>query len=733
MIKEVAFQRNSHITRSLPIETLIWFSLWVSIFVSLLIMGLGVIPSIQIGLALVLYTLPFYTLLSAWSSEESNLTARLVYSLMLSTMALSFLFAFFGIAKSPLAFWALAITLNALAIMFMLKSSHRFATNKVQIFHLVRLIFSTGVFVAIASALLRITSPIAERPQAWIPDDYPLFAEWGRIISDPGLSNSVVSGLSFKYHWFTYALLGGLDRLFTDDFLIGPTQVAPVITWLFLALGAAAIISNFERPLIPALLAAAAVLFSMTIGTLANSTGGFGGITVSPSHLLSSFWLIAAVLFGYQQLKQGSTNWWGPFVSAFIGFCLMMSKVTAFVAAISILFLAAYFVFGRQKENRRRFLSGSLSAIRSTIPMLLGGTIAYVLFLRGSNSGFAIEPILLIAPGSDLTQYVIQTLPLGAYLFAQLVLVIPAIGLYVSSERRNPLVLSILIVGTLALVVAVVVQLPSSNEAWFFTGILGLILPLSSLFVWRWVQELGRSRKLSVTSWFWLGLNACLISLILIITRESSYFLLRPWAIPVVVTGLSILGALALLVIVKAMNFYQVRRLFPYVVGTVVSILFLSSITFGLGLKVTAATGSLEARDTVSQQRDLWLLGAQNTAESDSLLPESETLAVYSTAPAEETLVRWIPYFTERQIYNFRSEDYIQNVYLGETTTEMQQREMVVREYVETGSRESCERLLGDGVTQIWLTPDFSLSSGLEIPTPIHSLMSIKCELKTGP
>jgi hypothetical protein len=648
-------------------------------------------------------------------------------------MSLSFLFAFFGIAKSPFAFWAFAIALNALGILVFIKCGGKITADKVRILQLVRLISLTGILVAVASLMLRMTSPIVKLPQAWIPDDFPLFAEWGRLISDPTLSNSMVSGLSFKYHWFTYSLLGGFDRLFSEDFLIGPTQIAPVITWLFLALGAAAIVGHFERQLIPAMLAVSAVLFSMTIGTLANSTGGFGGITVSPSHLLSSFWLIAAVLFGYQHLKSGSRNWLAAFPFAFIGFSLMLSKVTAFVAAISILFLVAYFISVRQVEGRQSFLSGSFSALRFTIPLILGGLVAYILFLDGSDSGFAIEPSLLIAPESDLTQYVIQVLPLGAYLFAQLVLVLPAIFLYFSSERRNPFVLSILIVGLMALVLALVVQLPSSNEAWLFTGILGLILPLSSLFVWRWITSLSDSRSKSLTGWFWLGLTACLISLLLITTREADYFLLRPWATPVSVTSLSILSALSLLVIMKKMRIFSARRLSQYVAGTVVSALFLTSIAFGLGLKATAASNSLEARDFVSQQRDLWLLEAQKTAGSDSLLPETETLGVYSTSPAEETLVRWIPYFAKRQIYNFRSEDFIQNIYLGETTMEMQQRERAVRDYVETRSRASCEKLSHDGVTQIWLTPNFTLSSGPDIPTPIHSLISIECELKTGP
>jgi hypothetical protein len=732
MIKQRQFRGNSYLIAFLSREVLIWVSLGFSILVSLLIMGTGTLSSIQISVALILYTLPFYLLLSVWSSKDTNLVARLVYSLMLSTMLLSFLFAFFGIAKSPFAFWMFAVALNALGIIVFIKCGDRNSADEFRILQLVRLISFTGILVAVASLLLRMTSPIVERPQAWIPDDFPLFAEWGRLISDPTLSNSVVAGLSFKYHWFTYSLLGGFDRLFSEDFLVGPTQIAPVITWLFLALGAAAIVGHFERQLIPAMLAASAVLFSMTIGTLANSTGGFGGITVSPSHLLSSFWLMAAVLFGYQRLKLGSKNWLGAFLFAFIGFSLMLSKVTAFVAVISILFLASYFVSVQQVEGRRRFLSGSFSALRLTMPLLLGGLVAYILFLDGSDTGFAIEPNLLIAPESDLTQYVIQVLPLGAYLFAQLVLVVPAICLYSSSERRNPFVLSILIVGSLALVLALVVQLPSSNEAWLFAGILGLILPLSSLFVWRWITALSSSRRQSLTVWLWLGLNACLISLFLIVTREADFFLLRPWATPIAVTSLSVLSALSLLLIMKSMNIVSFKILFRYVAGTVVSTLFLTSITFGLGLKITAASDSLDARDFVSQQRDLWLLGAQETAGSDSLLPESETLAIYSTAPTEETLVRWIPYFTKRQIYNFRSEDFIQNIFIGETTMEMQQREWAVREYVETGSRTSCEKLSQDGVTQIWLTPNFTLSSGLNSPTPIHSLMTIECELETG-
>jgi hypothetical protein len=406
----------------------------------------------------------------------------------------------------------------------------------------------------------------------------------------------------------------------------------------------------------------------------------------------------------------------------------MLGKATAFVAAFSILFLIAF--LHRSVGVNQKFVPKLLSALWITSPLAVGGLLAYFLFLYGSDSGLAIEPTLIFAQDSSVATYLTQLLPLGAYFFSLLILIAPTIALLKTSERKNPLVASSLIVGILALFMAVVLQLPASNEAWLFTGTLAIILPLSALFVWRWMLTFAESRKTSVKIWIWFYSTAIFLALILVSTRESLFFLLRPWATPAMVLIIVLLSALAVYAILKIANLGSVQtlKIKTYLTAAIVSVLFLTSITFGLSLRVTGAGTALEGRNNISQQRDQWLFGAQELISTSPFLPDTKTVAIYSISDAEETLVRWIPFFAEKPIYNFRSDDFIQNIFLKPTPDEMEIREKTVREYVETRSNPACRRLEADGVRQIWLTPNFIFNEEANIPQPVHALMDVDCD-----
>jgi hypothetical protein len=135
----------------------------------------------------------------------------------------------------------------------------------------------------------------------------------------------------------------------------------------------------------------------------------------------------------------------------------------------------------------------------------------------------------------------------------------------------------------------------------------------------------------------------------------------------------------------------------------------------------------MEGRTAISAARDIWLEGAERLANSGQLEKEGSLIAVYSVGPGEETLARWIPFYTQSPVYNFRSDDFIVNIFSNSDPNAMKKREEHVRAFVENGSISSCLRLQADGVRQVWLTPNLDLN---RLGTPSnrpHTILKVDC------
>ncbi|NBY45349.1 MAG: hypothetical protein EBQ64_05180 [Acidimicrobiia bacterium] len=145
-----------------------------------------------------------------------------------------------------------------------------------------------SVFAAIAGIFM-----IASRPKIWwfmYEHDFPFFQALSRSLSDWGLRDYVLlSGTTTKYHWFTYAWIGLIDRASGAQVFFVLTKVAPAIFVLLITAVSWSFIKQFSKS-----------TFKTYIGTLlvmTASTYPLWGYGVKISFLASPSQFFATSIF----------------------------------------------------------------------------------------------------------------------------------------------------------------------------------------------------------------------------------------------------------------------------------------------------------------------------------------------------------------------------------------------------------------------------------------------------
>jgi hypothetical protein len=203
---------------------------------------------------------------------------------------------------------------------------------------------------------------IANRPKIWwfmYEHDFPFFQALSRSLSDWGLRDYVLlSGTTTKYHWFTYAWIGLVDRTSGAQVFFVLTRVAPAVFVLLITAVSWSFINRFSKS-----------TFRTYIGTLLVMTAstyplwGYGSkisFLASPSQFFAtSIFFVAAhllMLMSNNMLRIGVATI--PIVVA----STMLSKTMHGVVLISALTFAlvAQFVTNA-KISRKSALSGCLA------------------------------------------------------------------------------------------------------------------------------------------------------------------------------------------------------------------------------------------------------------------------------------------------------------------------------------------------------------------------------------
>ena len=713
----------------------------VALFLSLLVAGVPVGSSLLIVATVVVFALPWLFLQDLIGLWTKNYAARVTVAVGMGTISQALVFSFTPIVRNSGVFWAANAAIAGLWVAGRIVLKSRLATHLNTDTKLLAPILTACVSVLASAVLIRLASPISDGDLVALPGDYALFAEWGRLLSSGAGPTGIIEGFDFRYHWLVYAWLGGFDRILGQSYLFGPVLVAPALAWLGLSIGSVAIAKMLSRAAGPAVLAVLAVMFSSSVGLSPFSMAGLGGLShSSPSHVVASLWLVAGFLIAYELLSNKTSVSLRSVIFLVLGFSLMLSKATTFLTLLVSLFIVSTVL--QRRNERASYVNGATSSILATIPLLIGGTAAYFIFISGTGSGIAVDDRLIWTSDTSFSDFGVQLTPLAAYTFSVAVWVTPVFLLFRSRSRNEPVVLSAAGLSIVGIAVALILEMRGSNETWLLQGSLILILPVAAFAVARTgALTLAQCRRICLL-WVLLPVAASLIagSYALVMIRDSPRLLERPWLLPSVAIAAACLVAFFAVSMLKKYStsdgIYEHKPL--TVVAVAVSLLFLLSIAFGFTLRFH---GGLESRAQESEYAGFvngWLSSAQEQADSFQDVSGRGSVAVLSTSSGERILARWIPFLIQQPLYSMRTDDDVHLYFLpssteiGDTNDEtsdslMDQRESLISEYVLEGSLAACEQLRGDGVEFVWLTPNSDFSSETTVRDFSHSFQRLTC------
>lgn len=709
------------------LNTIALLSITITLFAGFMTVGVSPISSIQLTLALMIYSIPFFAFVSRFNLGGSDPIIRAVISFGLGSIALTLLFGFTGVAGAPIFFWILGVSLALTSLVLLQRGAQRaFTPIGISSLKILVPIGITFLLVTFSSFAQRITWPFSQGQPRWLPDDAPIFAEWGRTLALGGFNQEVIDGFILKYHWLSYSLLGGLDHLITGDYMAGSVQVAPVIAWTGLGFGALALSRLLSPSQLASSLSVISVLFASSVGILAFSMVSLGGVVVSPSHLISGFWIIVVVLISHHVLKSPSRPMTYVVLFAFLGFAVALAKFSAF--AIMVLCLFAFVLYALIRSGSPR-ISNVWSFTSVMVAFMFGGLVAYVIFISGSPVPILLEPAFAYDAESQWIPYLIQLLPMGAAFFSLVVLVLPNIAFTGSNWRRDPLYISALILSVFGLIVAVVFEMRDSAETWIFAEALAVALPVSSVLVVRQVTKVSKLFKDRKFLWMTSSVTALLLGALMLRGRENDSFLVRPWLAPTILIMISCFAALVTVFVLRSRlkRSHSGKVTALSVCSITIVTLFLTSLSFGFGLRAVSVVQAMNSSNDFNLARDSWLASAQSLVDSGEFDPNNSSIAVYSTSEGEQTLARWIPYLTGVSAYFIRDDDLLRNIYVSAEGKKMIDREKNVANFIENHSQESCLVLNDDGVRQIWVTPNSNFSESGEFLEYKHKLIDVIC------
>ena len=664
--------------------------------------GLGIVTSLHLSVMIFGLSFPLFVVIQ--SKRGIPTTVAVMLSLSATTVALALLFAFTPISKHSTLVWAILLAAIATGWYRYRTLSRTQTPSKPSPQDLMGLIVASPSLLLVCFMLHR-AFPYSRQDPVWVPDDFPFFALLAKDTSAGRPGSAFFSDLDMHYHWLSYALFGGLQRLASVDHLQGLISLAPSLSWLLLALGAIAVVQLLTRSVLAVAIAVTSTLFSQSVGVQYFVTSGLGPSVVSPSTLITSSWFVALIITLHLALRQGTVPVWFAPISLVMGFSLTLAKVsTAGMAFLGVLtmVLHAYFRGAISRRDRQRKLIQNI--FLAATPFAVGALAVTTVFIRSTSTDLGIETALLPSNLGDGYTGLVLVLPVLASVFSFAVMVLPTVAAF-RGWRGNDILLASGVLALVGLLLVLVFDFGMGNEAWFLTAGLALILPTSSVIVATTISTtLARDRAGRVLQV--AALVACLALAVFALMRfgGAQFLLVRPWLTPVALIALSVSFAS-----VWQLGLRSVSGLVPSQRASLALVyLFILSFVLGIGFRLDAAAKAPDRGGPNSpvQFRDSWVRESAQFANRISDQLESSPIAVYSQNPSDSLMTRWIPYLLDTRAYSISPLDDITDYFTP--LPEMQRRQATVRDFVFSRNAQACEDLRADGVRYIWITPDLA-------------------------
>jgi len=229
------------------------------------------------------------------------------------------------------------------------------------------------------AALIAGVIMIANRPKIWWnlnELDYPFFQGLSRSLATWGVSDYFLqSGTQTKYHWFTYAWIGLVERVATAETFFVLTIVAPVV---FVVVISGVVWSLVNRYSITRLRTFASTLVVMTASSHLLNDGGMKLVFLSsPSQVYAFAPLLVAVFIFLEQLNDAIRK--PVLILSILSITTMLSKVAhGLILVLSVSFAIFMSFVTREKVKK--------STVLSYITIIFSALLTLLLLIKGSDS-----------------------------------------------------------------------------------------------------------------------------------------------------------------------------------------------------------------------------------------------------------------------------------------------------------------------------------------------------------
>jgi hypothetical protein len=241
------------------------------------------------------------------------------------------------------------------------------------------------------AALIAGVIMIANRPKIWwflYDSDYAFLQGLSRSLADWGINDYfLLSGFQTKYHWFTYAWIGLVDRSSTAATFFVLTRIAPVV---FVVLITGVIWSIINRHSVARLRTFASTLVVMTASSYSLWQSKMVWLA-SPSQIYAFSFLLVSV-FLFTRLDDSKIRFMVPVCITIAGATVLAKTMHG---VILIVFLGSFFLFEVYLRRRDRWRISILF-----VCTILSVLAAYAFFISNSEAKNVFE----IRPGDFIWQ-----------------------------------------------------------------------------------------------------------------------------------------------------------------------------------------------------------------------------------------------------------------------------------------------------------------------------------------
>ena len=233
-------------------------------------------------------------------------------------------------------------------------------------------------FIAISfltgSALIVGIFMIISRPEIWwflYEEDLPYLQALSHSLAERGMNNGfLVSGAAVKYHWFTYAWIGLVERASNATIFVVLTKVAPLV-YVFLVTGLSwSFLERFSNNRLKTFIATLVVMNASSY-----PLWGYGAkitFLLSPSHFFATAMLFASVILIFDILRDSIRQ--PVLIILVMTAATLLSKLThgaILVSAVCFVTIAQFFLSSADSVLKSRISTACIGSALLTYFLLM--------------------------------------------------------------------------------------------------------------------------------------------------------------------------------------------------------------------------------------------------------------------------------------------------------------------------------------------------------------------------